>query len=103
MLELCAQEFLCPSCRDSVYPQHRVVKKVLCGDENICYPPSKNYSAPDCKVYYFCSDKCARDLESRISACRPVSRWKRLMARINEVSKTGGIAGAWNHHLHKNK
>lgn len=102
MLELSAQEYACSSCQERVYPEHKVVKKVLCGDENICYPPSKEYRAPDCQVYYFCSDECARDLESRISVCRPVSRWKRLMARINEVSKAYGIAGAWIH-LRKNK
>ncbi len=103
MLELSGQELSCSACQGSIYPQHRVVKKVLCGDENICYPPHQKYKAPDCKVYYFCSDNCARELESKLSACTPVPRWKRLMARINEVSKVIGIAGAFSHHLHKSK
>lgn len=101
MIDLCGQELVCSLCREPVYPEHRVVKKIFCGDENICYPPTGNYRAPDCKVYYFCSDQCAHELESRISACRPVSRWRRLMARINAVSKAGGIACAYKHYLHK--
>jgi ribosomal protein L24E len=99
MLELSMHERECPSCKQNFYPQSKVVLKTFCGDEQLCIPPGGKYSAPDCKIYYFCSDECVKDFESSVPLCKPVPRWKRLMQRISKVSHAAGIAGARCHQL----
>ena len=103
MLESNSEQYVCPSCEESFYPQQKGVKKVLCGEDQVCYPPNENYKAPDCKVYYVCSNECAKELESKLSVCIPVSGWKRLMTRIGEVSSESGVASTRVHDLPKGK
>jgi len=103
MLEPNSEQYVCPSCEESFYPQQKGVKKVLCGEDQICKPPDENYKAPDCKVYYVCSNECAEELESKLSFCTPVSGWKRLMTRIGEVSSESGVASTRVHDLPKDK
>ncbi len=101
MLEIAAHEHVCPSCQENFYPEQKAVSLVLCGDEHICYPPGKSVKASECKSYYFCSNECADDLESRISSCKPESSFKRFMTRIKNVSIEKGIAGTRIHDLYK--
>lgn len=101
MLDLSTQEHICPSCQVNFFPQQKAVKKVLCGDDHLYTPKSKKYQVPECKIYYFCSQECANELESKVSSFSPPPRWKRFMARIGRVSAAGGIAGARCHDLPK--
>ncbi len=101
MLELCPQDIVCPSCEKSFFPQMSVVRKTFCGEELICSPPGENYKSPDCRVFNFCSDQCLEDFESKLPTCSIVPRWKRLMGKINQVSRASGIAGVKSYHLHK--
>ena len=102
MLELSPQERVCMSCKQSFYPEKKVVSKTFCGEEQVCLPPGKSYRAPDCRTYDFCSDECLADFERKLSTCRSVPRWKRLMKKIYRAGYDSGIAGARCHDLHKN-
>lgn len=103
MSETSQQEYVCAVCGMTFYLQQKGVKLFLCGDDQICRPPDKRYKDPECKIYYFCSDECAEDLKDKISTCRPVSGWKRLMGRIGSIGTEKGIAGSRVHDLYKKK
>ncbi|MDW7740467.1 MAG: hypothetical protein SCJ97_10510 [Bacillota bacterium] len=101
MAEQSTQKYECPICGETFYLQEKGVKKVLCGEENVCNPPDEKYKAPDCEIHYFCSDNCAKTKEDSVPSCEPTSNWSRLMSRIGKVSSDCGVAGAKVHDLSK--
>jgi len=92
-------EYTCPACKEKFYLQQKGVRMVLCGEQEICYPPDENYKDPECSVYYFCSNECVEDLKIKVSACERQARWKQLMGKISKVSIEKGLAGKRIHDL----
>lgn len=98
-------EYKCPVCGDNFYLQQKGVKLYLCDEEEVCYPPNENYTNknPDCRIHYFCSERCAEKKLSSISACESKPGWQKYLNRIGSVSKENGIANARIHDININK
>lgn len=102
MLELSAQDAICPVCGSSFYPGRKVHQRILCGIGELCYlDDTKNNKANDCKIYYFCSEACAKHFENNAPRCNSTSRWKQYMNKIFKISTIAGIAGKRMHNMHK--
>lgn len=101
MFETNIGEKVCPLCKNIFYSEEGVVCKTFCGEENLCSPKEESYKDSDCKTYYFCSAICAEGFEKATPACIYVPGWKKLMVRIEKVSRSTGLKEARPHHLHK--
>lgn len=101
MQESADQVHNCGYCGEKFYLQEKGVKKILCGEDQVCKPPDENYTAPDCKTYYFCSDECVEKKEQEINTCEHIPGWKRFMDRIGKVGTENEVAGARIHQLKK--
>ncbi len=101
MLDSGSHQKVCPSCKKVFYPEDKVVKKTFCGEELVCSPSGEKHNAPDCRVYDFCSEGCLEEYIKKAPACDYVPGWKRLMGKINKVSRSSGIANSKTHNLYK--
>ncbi len=102
MQETGDQVHSCNYCGENFFLQEKGVKKVLCGEDQVCKPPNESFKAPDCKIYYFCSKECVEKKEQEINTCEHIPGWKRFMDNIGKVSSESEVAGARVHQL-KNK
>ncbi len=99
MMEESSHEKVCPLCNKVFYPESKVVQKTFCGEEFVCAPSGEKYSGEDCQVYNFCSEECVSDYTEKTPECTYEPIWKKLMGRINKVSRSSGIAGARPHSI----
>ena len=101
MTESVDQLHSCSHCEERFFLQEKGVKKVLCGGDQVCKPPDEKYNAPDCKVYYFCSNECVEKKEQEINTCERIPGWKRFMDNIGRAGTESEVAGARVHQLKK--
>lgn len=101
MYETNRHEKTCPLCKKEYYPENKVVHKVVCGDNEPCKPVEDDSADNDCKVVDFCSEKCASEYTAQLPKCEYTPAWKKYMGKINEMSKSSGVAGCRTHQLHK--
>ncbi len=99
MMEANSHEKVCPMCNKVFYPEDKVVHKTFCGDELVCAPIDEKHQSKECRVYDFCSDECVEAYAKNTPECSYEPGWKKLMERINKVSKTSGVAGARPHNI----
>ncbi len=101
MQEHSEHEVTCPICKKKIYLGGKMLSKVFCGEEALCTPPEARHNEPDCKEYKFCSEECLESFSVETPECSYTPGWKRLMGKINRVSKSSGLAGVRPHNLHK--
>ncbi len=101
MYSECMVDKVCPLCKESFFPQIKVVSKRFCGEELVCSPPGEDYKAPDCRTYDFCSTDCLEEFKAKLPTCSYVPGWKRYMEKINRASTDSGVAGIRPHDLPK--
>ncbi len=102
MFETNIGEKVCPSCKNNFYPEEGVVYKTFCGEEILCTPKEESNNDNDCKTYYFCSAICAEDFEKETPVCTYVPGWKKMMVKIEEVTRSTGLKEIRPYNLHRN-
>jgi ribosomal protein L24E len=102
MLELSTHEVTCPVCKREFYPETSVKREVLCGEE--LYPYNKAVAKVlDCRIHYFCSEKCFKQFHKEERKGQNISRWKLLLERISKKNSEHSSGEILRHNFYRAK